>query len=83
MTDKIQPLFPGQPVPGTANDNAVQLLEHLLARAKSGEIRDVAIAAWTSDNAALSGFTPGSPVPLLGELVRLTARIERTMEDNE
>lgn len=84
MTDNIKPLFPGQPVPGTANASTVALLEHILGRAKSGEITEVALAGWTSDNASITCFTPGgAPVQLLGALVRLTARIERTMEDSE
>lgn len=84
MTDNIKPLFPGQPVPGTANANTVALLEHILGRAKSGEITEVALAGWTSDNASITCFTHGGRAELLmGALVRLTARIERTMEDGE
>ena len=80
MVDNVKPIMAGVDVPGVANAHTVKLLEHILERAKSGEISDVAIGAWTADGAAITCFTPNHSTQLLGALVRLSGRIERSME---
>lgn len=82
MTDKVQPLFPGQAIPGTPNDETVELLEHILARAKAGEVISVAIAGCTSDNAIVTCFEVGDrAMTLLGATTHLLNRINRALED--
>ena len=41
MTDNIKPLFPGRPTGTEPVEELVEILEDLLMRAKSGELRDV------------------------------------------
>lgn len=55
MTDNIKPLFPGQrtgiePVP-----EVVDMVEDLLARAKSGELQSLAFAGLCADDTVMSG----------------------------
>lgn len=47
MTDNIKTLTPATMQPAA---DVVELLENLLARAKTGEVRDVVIAATLSEN---------------------------------
>ena len=77
MTDKVTTLFPGtqitqdEPVP-----EVVSLLEDMLARAKTGELRTAAIACATSDGCILTGYVvQDSLFTTMGALAYLSRRV--------
>lgn len=76
MTDKVTSLFgdpitKDEPVP-----EVVALLEDMLARAKSGELRTAVIAGATSDNCIVSGFVVQDCLfTTMGALAYLTRRV--------
>lgn len=82
MTDNIKPIRPGTEIVGVEpNQDVVDMLEHMLSRAKSGEIVSAAVAAWTHDNSSLTCFEIGvHAFSLLGAVNRLQGRIDRAIE---
>lgn len=66
--------------PTEPNPALVELLEEYLARAKSGELRSVAIAGHLSGSRTSSGFGGENYANLLGGMEILKARILRQFE---
>jgi hypothetical protein len=56
MTDNTKPLFAGQVHPNQADPDVVALLEDMLSRAKSGELRTAAFAGATNDGCTITAF---------------------------
>ena len=76
MTDKVTSLF-GDPI---AKDEpvpeVVSLLEDMLERAKTGELRTACIAGATSDGCVISGFVVHEGLfTTMGALAYLTRRV--------
>lgn len=76
MTTNVTTLFPDQPNPVEPDEEVVALLEDMLARAKSGELRTAAIAGATNDGCVISGFVvKDSLFTTIGALAYLSRRV--------
>lgn len=76
MTDKVTSLFGDQIAPDEPVPEVVSLLEDMLARAKSGELRTACIAGATIDNCVISGFVVQDHLfTTMGALAYLTRRV--------
>ena len=76
MTTNVTTLFPDQPNPVEPDEEVVALLEDMLARAKSGELRTAAIASATSDGHILTGYVvKDSLFTTMGALAHLSRRV--------
>lgn len=76
MTDKVTSLFGDQIKPDEPVPEVVSLLEDMLARAKSGELRTACIASATSDGCIMTGYTVKDHLfTTMGALAYLSRRV--------
>lgn len=77
MTDNIKPLFAGQPHPTEPNADVIQLLETMLADARGGGLRNIAIAGVYADGSvATATVCPSDAFAMLGALTHLQMRVD-------
>lgn len=76
MTTNVTTMFPGQVNPDEPDAEVVSLLEDMLARAKSGELRTCAMTGATSDGCALIGYVVKDALfTTMGALAYLNRRV--------
>lgn len=76
------PIRPDVLVSGKPNQDVVDMLKGILARAEAGDIRSMAYAAITHDDVAVTSFTDGlNRFMLLGALDHVKHRINAGIED--
>ena len=81
MTDNVKPLFAGQLTPNQADPDVVALLEDMLSRAKTGELRTAAFAGATNDGCTTTAFCVRDHMfSTLGGVSRLSKRLNDLIE---
>ena len=76
------PIRPDVLMSGKPNQDVVDMLKEILARAEAGDIRALAYAAVTHDDVAVTSFTDGlNRFMLLGALDYVKHRINTSIED--
>lgn len=76
MTDNVTPLFPGQVLDNTPEPGVVAILEEMLERAKTGELRTAALVFATNDGCILTAsHIPDHMFTTVGGLAYLSRKL--------